>query len=200
MDLEMTGLNARSDRIMEVICVITDNVLNVVAEGPRLVIHQSDARLNNMEEWCKTTHTKVHLVLFMTKKNLITENVHLFQTGLWDECQKSTTTVEQAESELLKFLQQNNIKARECPLAGNTIYMDRLFLKEYMPKIDEFLHYRLIDVSTCKELCKRWNPKQFSAAPKKRLLHRGYEDIMESIEELKYYKQYMFSNTETTED
>lgn len=98
----------------------------------------------------------------------------------------------------MKFLQQNNIKARECPLAGNTIYMDRLFLKEYMPKIDEFLHYRLIDVSTCKELCKRWNPKQFSAAPKKQLLHRGYEDIMESIEELKYYKKFMFSNLEIT--
>lgn len=78
--------------------------------------------------------------------------------------------------------------------------MDRLFLKEYMPKIDQFLHYRLIDVSTCKELCKRWNPKQFSAAPKKRLLHRGYEDIMDSIEELKYYKQFMFTKPETIKE
>lgn len=78
-------------------------------------------------------------------------------------------------------------------MAGNTIYMDRLFMREYMPKIDDYLHYRLIDVSTCKELCKRWNSKIFSKAPEKVLLHRGYEDIIESINELKYYRQFMFN-------
>lgn len=81
----------------------------------------------------------------------------------------------------------------ECPLAGNSIYMDRLFLKEYMPKIDNYLHYRIIDVSTCKELCKRWNSDIFSKVPKKKLVHRGLDDIRESIEELKYYKNFMFS-------
>lgn len=108
-----------------------------------------------------------------------------------EACLQSTTTCEQAEDQLLAFLQQH-IGERECPLAGNTIYMDRAFLMEYMPRVDAYLHYRLIDVSTCKELCKRWAPKLFAQAPKKRLVHRGLEDIMESIEELRYYRQFMF--------
>lgn len=172
MDLEMSGLNVKVDKIMEVVCVITDNSLNILAEAPRFVIHQPDSVLNSMDEWCTTTHTK---------------------TGLLEACQNSTTTVEEAEHKLLDFLRKHNINKNESPLAGNTIYMDRMFLKEYMPKIDEHLHYRLIDVSTCKELCKRWNPKAFSKAPTKKLIHRGYDDILESIAELRYYKKYMFT-------
>lgn len=108
-----------------------------------------------------------------------------------EQCINSKVTEEEAENELLSFLQRN-IKKNECPLAGNSVYMDRIFLKEYMPKIDEYLHYRIIDVSTCKELCKRWNPSIFSKAPPKKLVHRGMDDIKESIEELKYYKNFMF--------
>lgn len=108
-----------------------------------------------------------------------------------EKCKNSKITEEQAENELLSFL-QSNIERNECPLAGNTIYMDRLFLKEYMPKIDDYLHYRIIDVSTCKELCKRWNKNIFSNSPPKKLVHRGLDDIKESIEELKYYKNFMF--------
>lgn len=110
-----------------------------------------------------------------------------------EACLQSTTTIEQAEEQLLQFLLDQNIGHRECPLAGNTIYMDRMFLAEYMPRVNEHLHYRLIDVSTCKELCKRWNPRLFALTPEKKLGHRGLEDIMESIDELKYYRQYMFA-------
>lgn len=103
-------------------------------------------------------------------------------------------TVEQAEQELLDFLIKNQVKQSECPLAGNSIYTDRIFLHEYMPKINSYLHHRLIDVSTCKELCKRWNSKLFNQAPKKALRHRGLEDIYESLSEMKYYKQFMFQD------
>lgn len=176
MDLEMTGLDVEKDRIMEIVCVISDSTLSQITEGPRIVLHQSDETLNNMGDWCKNTHIK---------------------TGLWDECRQSTVTDEQAEAQVLTFLQQNDIKSRECPLAGNTIYMDRIFLYKYMPKLNEFLHYRLIDVSTCKELCSRWNADLYAAATVKRNVHRGYEDIMESINELKYYKQFMFQQQQS---
>lgn len=101
-------------------------------------------------------------------------------------------TEQQAEQELLTFLQKH-VKNRESPLAGNSVYMDRLFLNKYMPTVNNYLHYRIIDVSTCKELCKRWNPKAFSRAPTKKLVHRGIDDIKESIEELLYYKPLMFN-------
>lgn len=106
-------------------------------------------------------------------------------------CLQSDQTVEQCEDRLLEFLSQH-MGRRECPLAGNTIYMDRMFLAEYMPRVNEYLHYRLIDVSSCKELCKRWNPQLYARAPEKRFVHRGLEDITDSIEELRYYRQFMF--------
>lgn len=93
---------------------------------------------------------------------------------------------------VLNFLQENNVSAWSSPLAGNSVYMDRMFLREYMPRIDQHLHYRIIDVSSVKELCKRWNKSVFSKAPPKRLVHRGLDDIKESLQELKYYKQFMF--------
>lgn len=129
--------------------------------------------------------------LFCIRKNYL--NLIFLQTGLTKACRESTMSIEQAEKELIEYLKKNEIKYKECPLAGNTIYMDRLFLREYMPIVNDFLHYRLIDVSTCKELCKRWNSKIFNQAPTKKLRHRGFDDIMESINELKYYKKFMFN-------
>lgn len=114
-----------------------------------------------------------------------------------DECKKSTVTEIQAEDTILKFLDENGIDAQSSPLAGNSVYMDRMFLREYMPRLNEHLHYRIIDVSTVKELCKRWNKSLFSSVPSKKLVHRGLDDIKESIEELKFYKQFMFVKPDT---
>jgi len=172
IDMEMTGLNVNTDRIMEVACIITNNDLRVLAEGPNIVIHQPDSVLNAMDKWCFDTHTK---------------------TGLFAQCQQSTTTVEEAENQLLNFLKDNGVQQSASPLAGNTVYMDRMFLRKYMPLVNVHLHYRIIDVSSVKELCKRWNPALFSRAPRKKLIHRGLDDIRESIEELQYYKQFMFT-------
>lgn len=117
---------------------------------------------------------------------------YVLQTGLYAQCQQSTTSVEEAESTILKFLIDNQIDKSSSPLAGNTIYMDRIFLRKYMPRLDNHLHYRIIDVSSIKELCKRWNSATFSKVPKKKLVHRGLDDIRESVDELKFYKQFMF--------
>lgn len=116
------------------------------------------------------------------------------QTGLYAQCQTSKTTIAEAENSILKFLIENDVNKSASPLAGNSVYVDRLFLAKYMPNIDNHLHYRIIDVSSVKELCKRWNSKIFAKAPRKKLVHRGLDDIRESIEELKYYKQFMFIN------
>lgn len=114
-----------------------------------------------------------------------------------DECKNSKITESEAEDKVLKFLRdENGIESFTCPLAGNSIYMDRMFLREYMPRIDQYLHYRTIDVSTVKELCKRWAKPIFSKTPPKQLIHRGMDDIKESINELKYYKQFMFRSNE----
>lgn len=125
---------------------------------------------------------------------MLNENSTFTQTGLLDECKKSTITENQAEDTILKFLVQNGVDASASPLAGNSVYMDRMFLREYMPRLNEHLHYRIIDVSSVKELCKRWNKFIFSNVPSKKLVHRGLDDIKESIAELKYYKQFMFSS------
>lgn len=111
-----------------------------------------------------------------------------------DECKKSEISEKQAEDIVLKFLSENDVDALSSPLGGNSVYMDRLFLMKYMPRIDKHLNYRIIDVSTVKELCKRWNKTLFSKVPPKQNTHRGISDIRESIEELKYYKNYMFQN------
>lgn len=108
------------------------------------------------------------------------------------ECKKSQINETEAEDMILKFFVDNNVAKSESPLAGNTIYMDRMFIREYFPRVDQHLHYRIIDVSSIKELCKRWNPKIFSQTPKKQLVHRGLDDIKESLIELKYYRQFMF--------
>lgn len=195
IDMEMTGLDLQKDRIMEIACLITDNNLNVTAEHPSIVIHQPDSLLDSMNQWCKTTHGKVLIKYLNSKFVHILVNAYPLQTGLSSECRNSKITEKQAEEMVLKFFGENGISPSSSPLAGNSVYMDRMFLKEYMPRIDTHLHYRIIDISTLKELCKRWNQSLFSNVPPKMLLHRGISDIKESIEELKFYKGYMFQSS-----
>ncbi|XP_023014858.2 oligoribonuclease [Leptinotarsa decemlineata] len=170
IDMEMTGLDLDRDKIMEVASLITDSHLNIIAEGPEIVIHQPEDVLNNMNEWCLKQHGK---------------------TGLTESCLKSTTTLEQAEKLVLQFLTQH-VNEKISPLAGNSVYMDRMFLMKYMPRVHDYLHYRIIDVSAVKEMCRRWNPKLYSLVPKKEYSHRALMDIRESVEELKFYKDNFF--------
>ncbi|XP_052836221.1 probable oligoribonuclease [Drosophila gunungcola] len=166
MDLEMTGLDIEKDKILEVACLITDKDLNLKSEGPCFAIKHPQEVYDNMNEWC----TKHH-----------------YESGLVDRCRSSDVMPEQASDLLLSYL-ESNIPRRVCPLAGNSVYMDRLFIRRFMPSVDEYLHYRIIDVSTIKELARRWRPDLEKAAPKKTFAHRSLDDILESISELRYYK------------
>ncbi|XP_034112854.1 probable oligoribonuclease [Drosophila albomicans] len=170
MDLEMTGLDIDKDQILEVSCIITDKQLNVKSEGPCFAIRHAAHVYEKMNEWCIKHHN---------------------ESGLVERCKNSEITPDLAENVILKYLKEN-IPERKCPLAGNSVYMDRLFLRKYFPNVDEYLHYRIIDVSTIKELGNRWAPDVVKAAPKKKLVHRSLDDIKESIEELKYYKEHLF--------
>ena len=167
VDMEMTGLEPDTDRIIEVAIVVTDMHLNVLAEGPVMVIHQSDATLDAMDSWNKGTHGR---------------------SGLIDKVKASTITEEQAEAELIAFMKQW-VPAGKSPMCGNTIGQDRRFMVRYMPKLEAFFHYRNVDVSTLKELCRRWNPAVVSGF-KKAQKHTALADILESIEELKYYREH----------
>lgn len=173
IDCEMTGLDLQKDRLMEIACLVTDSNLKVIAEGPNIIIHQPDALLETMDSWCTKTHT---------------------ETGLLQQCRESKISEQEAEEMVLTFL-RSNVKRKEAPLGGNTIYMDRLFLRLQMPSIDEYLHHRLIDVSSIKELCSRWNANISKNAPGKKQAHRALDDIYETIEELQYYRKFMFLNT-----
>ncbi|KAL4707605.1 hypothetical protein ACJJTC_001650 [Scirpophaga incertulas] len=170
VDLEMTGLDFENDHILEIACLVTEGNLDMVAKGPDIVIHQSDDILDNMDQWCVAQHG---------------------QSGLTEASRKSTTSIADAEKQILDFVSAHVPKGR-CPLGGNSVYMDKLFIKKYMPKLDSYLHYRLIDVSTIKELAKRWYSKEFSAIPNKKFSHRSLDDILETIQELKYYKENIF--------
>jgi oligoribonuclease len=168
VDLEMSGLDIDKEHILEMSCLVTDGDLNIIAEGPEVVIKQSDEILENMGEWCKNTHGK---------------------TGLTDAVRKSKIDLKTAENMMLDFVKQHVPKG-VCPLAGNSIHADRLFLNKYMPTFLEHLHYRIIDVSSIKELCKRWYPNNKFFA--KYNVHRSLDDIKESIEELKHYRSTIF--------
>ncbi|XP_047990403.1 probable oligoribonuclease [Leguminivora glycinivorella] len=172
VDLEMTGLNIEKDYIMEIGCLVTDAQLNVVATGPNIVIHQPDHVLKSMDQWCINQHG---------------------ESGLTESCHKSNISIEEAEKQILQFV-SSHVPEKKCPLAGNSVYMDRLFIRKYMPQLNEYLHYRVIDVSTIKELAKRWYQKDFSNIPQKKFSHRAVDDILESIEELKYYKEHIFKS------
>ncbi len=165
LDCEMTGLEPEVDRIIEVAVIVTDSNLQTRIEGPVMVIHQSDAQLDQMDAWNKGTHGK---------------------SGLIDKVKASTTTEAEAEAQLIAFLSQY-VPANASPLCGNTIGQDRRFLVKYMPKLDAFFHYRSLDVSTLKELSKRWKPEIY-ASFKKQQKHTALADVHESIDELEHYR------------
>ena len=166
LDMEMTGLQPDSDRIIEMAIVITDGHLEMVAESPVWVVHQPDEILNGMDAWNKGTHGK---------------------SGLIDKVKASTTTVEEVEIEAMKFV-RHYIPAHTSPMCGNSIGQDRRFMARYMPKLEDWFHYRNLDVSTLKELCKRWTP-ELAKKLKKSGRHEALADIYESIDELKFYRE-----------
>jgi oligoribonuclease len=171
MDLEMTGLDPDRHVIVEIATLITDDELNLVAEGPDLVVHADEAALAAMDPVVVDMHTR---------------------SGLLDHITASTLTVEEAGRQTLEFLQAHIDTARSVPLCGNSIGTDRRFLARHLPDIENFLHYRSIDVSTLKELAKRWRPDVVAAAPAKSGGHRAMDDIRESLAELRHYRAGLF--------
>ncbi|KAI3373386.1 hypothetical protein L3Q82_021929 [Scortum barcoo] len=171
---DMTGLDIDKDQIIEMACIITDSDLNILAEGPSLIINQPDKVLEGMSEWCKEHHGK---------------------SGLTQAVRNSKVTLEQAEYEFLSFVRQHTPPG-QCPLAGNSVHADKRFLDKYMPQFMYHLHYRIIDVSTVKELCRlvsvRWFPEEYKMVPHKKATHRALDDIQESIKELQYYRATVF--------
>jgi oligoribonuclease len=171
MDLEMTGLDPGRCVIVEIATIITDDDLNVIAEGPDLVINQPESALAEMDDVVVAMHTR---------------------SGLLEAIRASTVTHEEALSRTLAFLREQVREPRSVPLCGNSIATDRRFLAAHMPEIEDFFHYRCVDVSTIKELARRWHPEQFRAAPRKAGGHRALDDIRESIAELRYYRTSVF--------
>jgi oligoribonuclease len=171
MDLEMTGLDPDRHVIVEIATLITDDQLELVAEGPDLVIHQPAEALAHMDDYVREMHTR---------------------SGLLTQIEGSTVTAQQAAAETLAFLRTHIPEARTVPLCGNSIGTDRRFLAKWFPEIEDFLHYRSVDVSTLKELARRWYPQTLSAAPRKARGHRALDDIRESLDELRYYRTALF--------
>lgn len=171
MDLEMTGLDPARHRIVEVATLVTDDDLAVVAEGPDLVIAASAGDLAAMDEVVRAMHTR---------------------SGLLAAVQASTTTLAEAAAATLGFLREHAPTPGTVPLAGNSIGTDRRFLAAYMPEVEAHLHYRSVDVSTVKELARRWYPDAFATAPKKAGGHRALDDIKESVDELRFYRERIF--------
>ena len=169
MDLEMSGLDPKTCVILEVATLVTDKNLNLLAQGPHLVVHQPDSILEGMDDWNKKHHG---------------------ESGLVKAVKESKTSLAEAEQQTLDFISKY-CKEKSSPLCGNTIYQDRRFLTEYMPKLEAYMHYRLVDVSTIKELVKRWYGPEFQA-PLKKQKHKALDDILETIEELKFYREKVF--------
>ncbi|MCF8172527.1 MAG: oligoribonuclease [Candidatus Methylopumilus sp.] len=167
LDMEMTGLDPEKERIIEVAVVITEPDLTVVAEGPVLVVHQPDSLLDAMDSWNKSTHGK---------------------SGLVDRVKASVLNESAVEDQLIAFMAQY-VPAGKSPLCGNTVSQDRRFMFNYMPKLEQFFHYRTIDVSTLKELARRWKPELLKGF-EKHSKHEALADIYESIDELKYYREH----------
>ncbi|BCJ51901.1 oligoribonuclease [Actinoplanes sp. NBRC 14428] len=171
IDCEMTGLDLGKDALIEVAALVTDPDLNVLGEGVDLVIHADDAALDAMPEVVREMHAK---------------------SGLTEEVRRSTVTMAEAEEAVLAYVKQFVTNPRSAPLCGNSIATDRGFLARDMPALDGFLHYRMIDVSSLKELARRWYPRVYFGQPQKGLAHRALADIRESIRELEYYRRTLF--------
>lgn len=171
IDCEMTGLDLKSDLLIEIAVLVTDSELNILGEGLDVVIHADDDALSSMIDVVAQMHTK---------------------SGLVEEVRASTVDVATAEDMVLTYIREHVKQAKTAPLAGNSIATDRGFIARDMPKLDDFLHYRMIDVSSIKELCRRWYPRIYFGQPEKGLAHRALADIHESIRELKYYRQTAF--------
>jgi oligoribonuclease len=167
IDLEMTGLDVDRDVIVEIACIVTDSELESLDDGIQLVVHQDAETLDRMDEFVRAMHTK---------------------SGLLPEIGTSTTGVAEAQDTVLAYIRTHVPDAGRSPLCGNSIGMDRRFLARYMPDLDGFLHYRSIDVSSLKELCRRWYPDVYRRRPGKAEQHRALGDISESIEELRFYR------------
>jgi oligoribonuclease len=169
--MEMTGLDAERERIIEMATILTDGQLAEIAVGPDLVIHQPDDILAAMDDWNQKHHGG---------------------SGLIERVKASTISVADAEAQTIAFINEH-VSAKERPvLAGNSIHQDRRFIRRYMPALEKRLHYRMVDVSTIKELGRRWYPQLVAKQPVKNESHRALDDIRESIEELRYYKQHLF--------
>ena len=171
MDLEMTGLEPHRHVIVEIATIITDDNLNVIAEGPDLVVHATPEQLSEMGDFVTEMHTR---------------------SGLLPAIAASSVSVREAEVATLEFMKSHIPEARSVPLCGNSIGTDRRFLEEYMPELENFFHYRNVDVSTIKELARRWHPDVLDAQPEKATTHRALDDIKESIAELVHYRSTLF--------
>ncbi|MBN2866496.1 MAG: oligoribonuclease [Thiotrichales bacterium] len=173
IDLEMTGLDPKRHRIIEIATVVTDSQLNILAEGPVIAIQTEQACLDLMDDWCTTHHGK---------------------SGLTKRVQESQVSIKEAEHVTLEFLKQY-VPNGKSPMCGNSICQDRRFMVEQMPLLESFFHYRNLDVSTLKELARRWSPKVYQSHQKSGA-HLALEDILESIDELKHYRKYLFKAEE----
>jgi oligoribonuclease len=171
VDCEMTGLDLGKDKLIEVAALVTDPDLNVLGDGVDLVVHADDAALDAMPEIVREMHAR---------------------SGLTDEVRRSTVTMAEAEDAVLAYVKEYVPNPRTAPLCGNSIATDRGFLARDMPAFDSYLHYRMIDVSSIKELCRRWYPRVYFGQPAKGLAHRALADIKESIRELEYYRRTVF--------
>ncbi|GFR41432.1 hypothetical protein Agub_g2120, partial [Astrephomene gubernaculifera] len=172
IDLEMTGLDIEKDTIIEVACIMTDGDLKIQVQGPEAAIHQDDSVLASMNDWCKEHHGK---------------------SGLTQRVRDSKRTMAEVEEELLGFISQH-ADENMAQLAGNSVHVDRMFLLKHMPRVVAYLNYRIVDVSSIKELARRWFPIAYKKAPRKTLAHTALSDIRESIEELKYYRTAVFKS------
>lgn len=171
IDCEMTGLRLGSDKLIEVAALVTDSELNILGDGVDIVIHADDAALADMPDVVQEMHAK---------------------SGLTEEVRASTVTLEEAQRQVLDYIRQHIPTPGTAPLCGNSIATDRGFIARDMPELDEYLHYRMIDVSSIKELCRRWYPRIYFGQPEKGLAHRALADIKESIRELRYYRRTAF--------
>ncbi|UHJ60537.1 oligoribonuclease [Vibrio furnissii] len=170
IDLEMTGLDPETHKIIEIATIVTDSQLNILAEGPVLAVHQPESELQKMDDWCTNTHT---------------------QSGLVERVRQSQVSEDDAVAQTIAFLEQW-VPAGKSPICGNSIGQDRRFLYKHMPRLEEYFHYRYIDVSTIKELTRRWQPAVLDGFSKQGS-HLALDDIRESIAELRFYRSTVFS-------